>query len=223
MTAADTPARTPGGRRLTPLLVDLGGWKALVVGGGPIGARRAATLVESGADVHVVSPEVAGPIVDLAREGELTVAARPFEPSDLVDADIVVAATGDAEVDIEVRRLSAEAGVLCNVAADAESCDVVFPSSVQRGPLMVAVSTGGASPALAARARDLIENAIGPEWGELAELLEASRGRLRSAFPDAADRRAAVDGLLESGVLDLLAHGQRDEADRLIDDALGSG
>ena len=201
MTAADTPARTPGGRRLTPLLVDLGGWKALVVGGGPIGARRAATLVESGADVRVVSPEVAGPIVDLAREGELTVAARPFEPSDLVDADIVVAATGDAEVDI----------------------DVVFPSSVQRGPLMVAVSTGGASPALAARARHLIENAIGPEWGELAELLEASRDRLRSAFPDAADRRAAVDGLLESGVLDLLAHGQRDEADRLIDDALGSG
>lgn len=223
MTASETPAQTPGGRRLTPLLVDLGDWSALVVGGGPIGARRAATLVESGADVRVVSPEVVGAIDELSQAGMLTVSARAFDPSDLAGADIVVAATGDADVDLEVRRLSAEAGVLCNVAADAERCDVVFPSSVRRGPLVVAVSTGGASPAVAARARELIENAIGPEWGELAQLLESSRDRLRAAFPDAADRRALVDRLLESDVLDLLARGQRDAAHRLIDDAVGAG
>ncbi len=222
-TAADTPARTPGGRPLTPLLIDLSGWRVLVVGGGPIGARRAASLVEAGADVHVVSPQIDGSLAELARTGALTVAARPFERGDLAGARLVVAATGDRAVDDEVRDASAQAGVLCNVAADVEACSVVFPSRVQRGPLSIAISTGGASPALSVRARELIENAIGPEWGELAALLEASRERLRSSFPDAAARRDAVDRLLDVGVLDLLSRGRREEASRLLDEALGAG
>mgnify|MGYP001814406299 CR=1 FL=1 len=222
MTAADTSARTPGGRPLTPLLVDLSGWRALVVGGGPIGARRAATLVEDGADVHVVSPEIEDSIDELSRSGLLTVSSRTFEASDVTGAGLVVAATGLWGVDQHVREASAHAGVLCNVAADVEACSVVFPSRVQRGPLSIAISTGGASPALSARARDLIENAIGPEWGELAGLLESSRERLRSSFPDASARRAVVDRLLDAGVLELLARGERDGATRLIDEALGA-
>lgn len=171
--------------------------------------------------MHVVSPEVVDTIDELAGSGRVTVSERPFASEDLLQRDLVVAATGDTAVDAQIRDESARAGVLCNVASDADSCDVVFPSSVRRGPLVVAISTGGSSPALAARARDLVENALGPEWGELAELLESSRDRFRAVVPDAGGRRAAVDRLVEAGALDLLAAGRRDEAVRLVDDIVG--
>lgn len=221
MASSDSAAQTSGGRRLTPLLVDLGGWDALVVGGGTIGTRRARTLAEAGAAVHVVSPEVSPEIDDLEGAGRLRISRRPFATDDLERRHLVVAATGDAAVDEHVRTESARAGVLCNVAADAQRCDVIFPSTVRRGPLVLAVSSGGSSPALAARARELVSEAIGPEWGELAELLDETRGDLRDAYPDAAERRAVIDDLLDSGVLELLASGQHEDARAQVRAAVG--
>lgn len=203
--------------------MDLSGWHTLVVGGGPIGARRAATLAESGADVHVVSPEVTPAIDDLEGAGRVRISRRPYSSDDLDARDLVVAATGDALVDEQIRDESARAGVLCNVAANAERCDVVFPSTIRRGPLVVAVSTAGSSPALAARARELIGNAIGSEWGDFAELLDEARNGLRDAYPDTSERRGAVDRMMDAGILGVLADGRRDEARAIVRDTIEAG
>jgi len=213
--------RTRRAARLTPIMVDMTGWRALVVGGGPIGARRAASLVEAGAEVEVVSPLTSEGIDRMARDGSIAQARRDYSPDDLERRDIVVAATGDARVDGMIREGTARAGILCNVAADAEACDVVFPSTVRRGDLIVAVSTGGASPAVASRLREIVEDAIGLEWATLIELLDERREALRDAVPDSGDRRVAIDRLLETDVLELIRAGRVEDARRQVDESLG--
>ena len=114
-------------------------------------------------------------------------------------------------------------GILCNVAADADACSVVFPSLLRRGPIVVAASTGGASPAVAARLRDHLARAVGDEWGALVELLGELRPGLRDRYPDSVDRRAAVDRLMDTDVMALLAADDTAGARRLAHTTLGIG
>jgi precorrin-2 dehydrogenase / sirohydrochlorin ferrochelatase len=151
--------------------LDLSGRRCVVVGGGAVATRKARKLLQAGAEVAVVSPEV---LPELEGMGVET-SRRPYEYGDLEGADLAFAATDSREVNAAVAREARERGVRVNVADRPSEGDFAVPSTLRRGGLQVAVSTGGASPPLARRIRDELEASFGPEWAGVVEELETVR------------------------------------------------
>ena len=143
----------------------------MVVGGGAVAVRKARKLFQAGADVVVVSPEVLPELEDMSVE----VHERPYEHGDLEGADLAFVATDSREVNAAVAREARARGVRSNVADRPTEGDFAVPSTLRRGGLQVAVSTGGASPTLARRIRNELEEIFGPEWTGVVEELEAVR------------------------------------------------
>jgi precorrin-2 dehydrogenase / sirohydrochlorin ferrochelatase len=151
--------------------LDLSGRRCVVVGGGAVATRKARKLLQAGAEVAVISPEV---LPELEGMGVET-SRRPYEYGDLEGADLAFAATDSREVNAAVAREARERGVRVNVADRPSEGDFAVPSTLRRGGLQVAVSTGGASPTLARRIRDELEASFGPEWAGVVEELETVR------------------------------------------------
>lgn len=189
-----------------PVTLLLEGRSCLVVGGGRVAARKAAGLVAAGGRVRVVATAVGPAVRDLGVPYE----ERPFRPGDVAGNWLVIAATGDPAVNAQVAAEAAAAGVWVNAADDPPSCSVTLPAVLRRGPVTVAVSTGGRSPALAAALRDHLAAAVGPEWAQLADLLGAARERIHAngRSTEQADWRAVVTSdnleLLRSGQIDVV-------------------
>lgn len=165
-------------RLFFPMLVSLAGRKCVVVGAGKIAAAKIDGLLNCGAAVTVVSSRAVPAIERRARGGALIWRQRAFRARDLDGAFLAVAATNSSETNAAVFRACATRGVLCNSVDDPEHCDFIYPAVVRRGPLQIAISTGGRSPALAARLRRELERQFGPEWGAWVDEL----GRLRNAL-----------------------------------------
>ncbi len=182
------------------LLVE--GRPCLVVGGGPVAARKVSGLRECGAAVHVVAPRV-GP--EVRSQPGVTWEERAYEPSDLQGRRLVIAATDDGAVNAAVHRDAEAAGIWVNGADDPAHCTFTLPSVVRRGDLQITVSTGGRSPALAVWLRERLEAEIGPEYEVLLDLLAAERESIRAAgrSTEDLDWRSALDsdmlGLIRSG------------------------
>lgn len=160
-----------------PVYLDLEDVAVLVVGAGPIAARKVAGLVAAGARVTVVAPDVS-PALDRTTVVELR--ERPFEPADLAGVRLVVTATGRAGVDASVADAATGAGIWVNAADQPEDCSFILPAIARNGPLAVAVSTGGASPALARRLRDRAGELLTDEVVALAAELQARRAAIRA-------------------------------------------
>jgi siroheme synthase-like protein len=156
---------------LYPIFLDLSGRRCVVVGGGEVANRKARKLLQARAEVVVVSPEVRPELESVASE----VRRRPYEDGDLKGAYLAFAATDAREVNAAVAREAKERGIPVNVADRPSEGDFALPSTLRRGRLQVAVSTGGASPALARRIKGELEGVFGPEWAGLVEELRASR------------------------------------------------
>jgi precorrin-2 dehydrogenase len=160
-----------------PVYLDLRGVLVLVVGAGPVAARKVAGLAVAGARVRVVasavSPSLDRTLVDEVHE-------RPFEPADLEGARLVVTATGDRDVDASVAAAATAAGLWVNAADQPADCSFILPAIARNGPLTVAVSTGGASPALARRLRDHAGRLLTDEVVALAVELAAERAAVRA-------------------------------------------
>jgi siroheme synthase-like protein len=165
--------------------LDLRGRSCLVVGGGRVAAEKADGLLACGADVTVVAPE----IDDELRAGVVTLVERRFEASDLDGRFLVVAATSDRTVNAAVSAEADRRSLLCNVADDPELCSFILPALVRRDPIVVGVSTGGASPALAQRIRDDIADLVQPRHAELARRLQRLRPWAKRTFPTYEARR----------------------------------
>ena len=160
---------------LFPMFVKLSGRKCLVVGGGPIAEGKVGSLLASGATVVVVAPEVTERIARWDRERRLVWHAHRFRPSDLEGVFLVIAATGEDAVNEQVFREAEAGGVLCNAVDEPERCHFYYPAIVRRGPLQIAISTGGLSPALASRLRGELEVQFGPEYERWLEQLGSMR------------------------------------------------
>ena len=161
------------GTVLYPIFLDLEGKRCVVVGGGAVANRKARKLLQARAKVAVISPEIAPELESVAVE----VHRRPYREGDLEGASLAFAATDVREVNAAVAREGRELGVLVNVADEPSEGDFALPSTLRRGRLQVAVSTGGASPTLAARIRHELEGLFGAEWAGVVEEL----GRAREA------------------------------------------
>lgn len=205
-----------------PTFIDLTGRRCLVVGGGPVGTEKIEKLLDAGADVRLVSPRVTPRLAALVAEGAIgEFHRRGYETADLGGCLLVVAATADADVNRGVWQDAEARTMLVNVVDVPELCNFIVPSIMRHDELAVAVSTGGASPVVARAVRERIEAEIGPEWGELVTLMRQTREALKERFTTMPSRTVAVERLLESGVVDRLAAGDREGALALIEEHLG--
>ncbi|HEX4981657.1 MAG TPA: bifunctional precorrin-2 dehydrogenase/sirohydrochlorin ferrochelatase [Ilumatobacteraceae bacterium] len=179
-----------------PVVLDLHGVPVLVVGAGPVAARKIAGLVAAGADVRVVAPEIDA---RLDRDGIADVRERVYEPSDLDGVRLVVTATGVEAVDAAVAADARSAGIWVNAADQPADCDFILPAIARQGPVSVAVSTDGKSPALAAHLRDRIASLLTPALATLADDLAAERSAIRAAGGSTEDRdwSARIDAALD--------------------------
>lgn len=192
--------------------LNLDGKRAVVVGGGVVARRKVSGLLASGARVTVIAPELERGLSELVSTGQIEHVAREFAAGDLAGASVVISATGRVDVNAAVANEAASVGALVNVVDDPARGDFHVPALVRRGPVTLAVSTGGRSPALARRLRERLEAAIGPEYGALAELLGELRPAVLARGRDEAARRRAWEAVLDSEVLELLRRGEAQAA-----------
>jgi precorrin-2 dehydrogenase/sirohydrochlorin ferrochelatase len=172
--------------------LDLRGRGCLVVGGGRVGLEKARGLLDSGARVTVVAPEVEPELLDLPVEW----LCERYTASALEDTWLVVAATPDRGVNREVFDDAEQRGIFCNVVDDPELCSLILPAVHRVDPIAVAVSTGGASPALAQRLRDDIARVVRPEHGRLARELRDLRPWAKENLPTYEERKRYFERLV---------------------------
>ena len=161
-----------------PLNIDVSGMLVLVAGGGVVAGRKISSLLDAGATVHVVAPEITPEIGRLAAAGTIKLKGECYQVSDLTDIFLVVAATNDPQTN---RRIAADArqrGVLVAVTDAPESGNCTFPALLRRGDLEISVSTNGKCPGYAAEIRDLLAGVFGEEYGEILATLSAEREKL---------------------------------------------
>ena len=171
-----------------PIYLDLRGRKAVVVGGGGNGEKKVAGLLPTGANIIVISEEVEPSVAELVAQGKVTQLRRGYLDGDLEDAFVVVVAdTSDEAINQAVHDDAARRNIVCNVEDVTHLCTYIYPAVIRRGDVTVAVSTGGASPALARKFREMLSgtspvaNRHGAmEFADLAGILHDTRQELRS-------------------------------------------
>jgi precorrin-2 dehydrogenase/sirohydrochlorin ferrochelatase len=202
---------------LYPVLLDLRRVRVLVVGGGAVATRKAEGLVEAGGRPTVIAPELTLELRGLVEREGLPCHLRPYRAGDAAGFGLVFAATDRPAVNAQVARDAEAAGALASVAdAGAESAFHV-PATIRRGDLVVALSTGGASPLLSRRLRERLEAVVTPGLGRAAGRLEAVREEVRARWPDdEARRRAFWFDLITPEFLDRAVEGRDEEVEARI-------
>ena len=204
----------------------LRGRRCLVVGGGEVGLEKVEGLLACDATVTLVAPEAEPALAELASEGSITWHQREYQPEDLDGCLIAIAATDDTDTNIRVFEDAEQRAMLVNVVDVPPLCNFILPAIVRTGPLAVAISTAGASPALAKRMKREISELFGDTYAQLAVMLNDARGWAKGTLPTYQDRKeffeSIVNGepdpieLLRSGdaqaVRDLIAAAQRTHA-----------
>jgi len=195
---------------LYPVALRLAGKVCVVVGGGGVALRRVGGLLEAGARVRVAAPVLSAGLEALAAGNALELLRQPFGPECLDGAFLAIAATDSADVNAEVARACAQRGVLFSDAGESGRGDFVIPAVLRRGALLIAVTTSGCSPSLAARIRDELAARYGPEYADLAEILGEARQRaLSTGVPDRG-RLTQLAG--DDSLLELIREGRAEEA-----------
>jgi precorrin-2 dehydrogenase/sirohydrochlorin ferrochelatase len=207
--------------RYYPVHLDLRGRRCLVVGGGGVGQRKAEGLVRCGADVVVVCPEATEELVRMGEDGRIALHRRGVEEDDLEGAFLVFCATADAALNRRLAVAARSRGILVSVADLPEGSDFVLPSVVERGDLVLTVSTSGRSPAFAKTLRKRLERQFGTEYDTFLRLMGAVRNRVLARGHAPEDHRALFHGLIEGGLLEAIREGDAAGVDALLAAALG--
>jgi len=162
-----------------PVSLNIGGRKCVVVGGGEVALRKVKVLLEHGADVEVISPDLCPELARLAESGEISTRNHAYETGDLASAFLSIVATDDAEINRQVAKEARSKAIMVNVVDDAENSDFILPSYLRRDGLTIAVSTSGQSPALARRIRTRLEEEITDQYGTLTRLIAEVRAETK--------------------------------------------
>ena len=196
-----------------PAYLDLRERPCLVIGGGAVAERKALALLEAGASVTIISPALTPKLHELSESGKITHLQKQYEEKDLTGEFLVIAATDSSEVNILVASACRKKHVLVNVATPPEESTFIVPSVVERGDLLIAISTSGASPALARKIRQDIEQRYGAEYELFLEKLSAIRQRVLEEIPDENRRRQAFQAIVDSDIIDLIRQGKTHAAE----------
>jgi siroheme synthase-like protein len=174
----------------------LGDRRCVVVGGGEIGLEKVEGLLACDGDVVLVSPQAVSELQELAAEGSITWIQRDYEPGDLERAFLVIASTDSTETNIRVYEDAERRAMLVNVVDVPPLCNFILPAILRTGPLAIAISTAGASPALAKRMKREIGALFGEEYARLAVLLNEARGWAKGTLPTYQDRKDFFEGIV---------------------------
>ncbi|HKV25665.1 MAG TPA: bifunctional precorrin-2 dehydrogenase/sirohydrochlorin ferrochelatase [Candidatus Acidoferrum sp.] len=180
---------------LFPIFLKLEGRLAVVAGGGTIAQTKISSLLQAGARVRIIAPEINAQLAALVRSGKVEWSAKKFSPDDLDGAFLTVAATSVPGVNEAVYRAAESRGILCNAVDDTQHSHFYYGAVVQRGDLQIAISTNGKSPALAQRLRKELEQQFGPEYEVWLEWLGAVRDVLRANEPASEETRKLLHAL----------------------------
>ena len=201
-------------RAYYPMFADLNGRSCLVVGGGMVAQRKVTALLRHGARVTVVSPRLTARLAASARRGRIRHLARRFRPADARGAWLVYAATDDLMINRTVYRSAQRRRLFANVVDQKPLCSFIAPAVFQRGPLTIAISTGGASPSIAKRLRRELARLIGAEYVPMLSLLAGLRGIAKRILPDYRDRKRYFEALVNGRVFAQVRAGRRRQARR---------
>mgnify|MGYP001279539473 CR=1 FL=1 len=198
-----------------PIFLKIANERCAVIGGGGVAARKVALLIEAGARVTVTAPQLCAELAELASAGRIDHRPDAFSPPALQGMALVIAATGDRAVNAEVARLARTQGTPVNVVDDPALCSFILPAIIDRSPVLIAVSTGGASPVLARLLRARLESLIPASYGQLASLAQRFRDKVRQALPPQ-QRRPFWERVLQGPIAELVLSGRLLQAERAL-------
>ena len=205
---------------LLPIFLNIKNKKCVVVGGGEVAFRKATLLLRAGADLHIVAPALSDELRKLCMDRGCTIITREFEEADINDAILVVAATDDLETNERVSVIASKLNIPVNVVDQPDLCSFIMPSIVDRSPIVVAISSGGSSPILTRKLKELNETMIPGRIDKLAELLGSFRGRVKNEIADFSERIRFWENVLDSEIPELVYNGQDDQARSALDNWL---
>jgi len=209
--------------RYYPVHIDINNRNCLVVGGGGVGTRKVKTLLDCGARVTVVSPEVSQQLRELAASGDIILEERSYQSEDLNAVFLVIGATDDEKLNQQISSDADRFNTLCNIADRPEVCNFILPSIVHRDDLVITISTSGKSPALAKKLRQALENQFGEEYATLLHLLGAIRKKLLQQAHEPEAHKPLFEQLINSDLSVMIQAGKTEEIDALLFDILGEG
>jgi siroheme synthase-like protein len=200
----------------------LTGRKCLVVGGGDVALEKVEGLLACDAEVTLVAPEAQPELVQLALEGSIRWEQREYRSEDIEGCLIAIAATNDTDANIRVFEDAERRAMLVNVVDVPPLCNFILPAIVRNGPLAIAISTAGASPALAKRMKREIGELFGEPYALLAVLLNEARGWAKATLPTYQDRKQFFESIVEGqpDPIELLRQGRVEDVRELIEDAM---
>ncbi|MCW9024543.1 MAG: siroheme synthase CysG [Gammaproteobacteria bacterium] len=209
--------------KFLPIFMNVTGESCMVVGGGQVASRKVFMLQRVSARITVVSPQLCSELQKLADSGEIEHIAREFAPEDIENRVLIIAATDNRQVNQQVSELAKSRGIPVNVVDAPELCRFIVPSIIDRSPVQIAISTGGASPVLARLLRSRLETFIPSAYGRLATLVENFRDQVKQRFSSSNEIRRFWEQILEGPVADRLMAGQDNEARSLLERAVEKG
>ncbi|TNF35821.1 MAG: uroporphyrinogen-III C-methyltransferase, partial [Gammaproteobacteria bacterium] len=206
-----------------PIFLNIQHKPCLVIGGGEVAARKVSLLRKAQADVTVISPELVHELAELAEQGKIRHVARHFEIKDITNPALIIAATDQRDVNETISALAHARNIPVNVVDNPELCSFIMPSMVDRSPVQIAISTGGASPVLARMIRTKLEGCIPANYGRLAALVDKFRDKVKARFGNVEQRRMFWESVLEGTVAERVFTGHDDEAEAELDKAIAAG
>ncbi|MFQ5682801.1 MAG: bifunctional precorrin-2 dehydrogenase/sirohydrochlorin ferrochelatase [Candidatus Binatia bacterium] len=199
-----------------PVFLDLRGKRCLVVGGGVVAQRKVHTLVGAGAKVTIISPDLPASLQKMGAQKRIQWLRRRYRQGDLKGCFLAFGATDNPKVNRDMADEAKLSGSLINVVDRPGLCNFISPAVVRRGELLIAISTGGASPGLAKKIRQDLERIFGQDYVKALELLGALRKVLRRRSLSSADRKRILTGLINSPLLDHIRQRKKVKLERLL-------
>jgi uroporphyrin-III C-methyltransferase/precorrin-2 dehydrogenase/sirohydrochlorin ferrochelatase len=205
-----------------PIFLNIRHKPCLVVGAGSIAARKIELLLKAGADVTVVAGNMGSKVSELEKQGAIRCQLRNYNPADLKGVKLIIAATNDAELNAEISTMAQAQNIPVNVVDNPALCSFLVPSIIDRNPIQIAISTGGASPVLARLIRSKLESSIPSAYGELAKLAKSYRKNVIQAFANVDLRRRFWESVLEGPVAELALSGRMTNAEAMLAELIQS-
>ena len=199
-----------------PAFLNLQGIPCLVVGGGDVAERKVIALLECDAKVTLISPKITPHLAGICQQEMITWLCREYTSGDSAGFRVVISATNHIVVNNRVAEECKEAGILVNIVDDLQNCGFLAPAVVRRGDLVIAVSTGGASPLVARKIREELEERYGPEYGAYLGILAKTRAEVLQTVTDPGIRRKVFEQLTDGHLVGLIRDGQVDDAKEWI-------
>jgi precorrin-2 dehydrogenase len=206
-----------------PVFLDIHLRPCLVIGGGAVGSRKVDVLVENGAQVTVVSPDVTDRLDTLSQQAVIVLKKRLYRSSDLDGMFLVIGATDDEALNRRISEDAEKRQILCNIVDRPEICSFIVPAIVKRGDLILAISTSGKSPAFAKKLRKELAQQFGEEYGQFLQLMGAIRRKLLAGAHEPEAHKHLFNQIIDEGLLDMIRENKKERINAVLMRILGEG